>query len=87
MPASEGDKFIYAHPENKGYGEDARGEPLSAEMTELDLQDGMAVSFLEYDDAGWALVEWVDNKGIDRITAIDPEVFSYFIPEAGRNDL
>lgn len=87
MPASEGDRFTYAHPQNKGYGEDARGEPLTAEMTELDLHDGMEVGFLQYDEVGWALVEWVDDKGIDRITAIDPTVFSYFIPKAGRDDL
>ena len=87
MAASQGDAFIYAHPQNKGYGEHARGEPLSAEMAELDLVDGMSVTFLEYDDVGWALVEWIDNKGLDRITAIDPVVFSYFIPQAGKKDL
>ena len=87
MPATKGDRFIYAHPENKGYGEDALGQPLTAEMTELDLQDGMDVTFLEYDDSGWSLVEWIDSKGQDRITAIDPAVFSYFIPEAGRESL
>jgi hypothetical protein len=87
MAASEGDRFIFAHPDNKGYGEDAKGEQLTAEMTELDLKDGMEVGFLQYDDAGWALVEWTDDKGIERITAIDPDTFTYFIPQAGRNDL
>lgn len=87
MAATRGDAFIYNHPQDKGYGENALGQPLTAEMTELDLKDGMNVTFLEYDDAGWALVEWIDDKGLDRITAIDPTVFSYFIPKAGKADL
>lgn len=84
--ANPGDKFLYDHPMNSGYGEDALGQPLSAEMTELDMQDGMVVTFLEYDERApdWALVEWVDAKGLDRITAIDPATFSNFIPQSGR---
>jgi hypothetical protein len=79
--ASPGDKFTYNHPTDAGYGEHALGAPLSAEMTELDLQDGMLVTVLEYDEvSGWPLVEWVDTKGLDRITTIDPVTFSYFIP-------
>lgn len=87
MPANPGDKFIYAHPQDKGYGEHYKGEPLTAEMTELDLKDGMDVTFMQYDDEGWALVEWVDFKGLDRITAIDPAVFAYFISEPGKESL
>lgn len=77
--AQPGDKFIYDHPADAGYGEHARGEPLSAEMTELDMQDGMEVTLLEYDvDTGWPLVEWTDAKGLPRITTIDPQYLEHF---------
>lgn len=79
--AVPGDKFIYNHPEDKGYGEHALGTPLTAEMTELDLKDGTEVTLLEFDvDSGWPLIEWTDAVGIGRITTIDPTTFSYFIP-------
>lgn len=80
--ASPGDKFIYTHPEEAGFGEAARGEVLTAEMTELDLKHGQEVTFLEYDaDSDWPLIEWVDGVGIDRITTIEPAVFdANFIP-------
>lgn len=77
--ALPGDKFIYTHPEQKGFGEVARGEPLSAEMIELDITEGKEVTLLEYDaDTGWPLVEWVDFKGLDRITTIDPQYLAHF---------
>lgn len=83
MPTfNPGDKLIYDHADNLGFGEAARGQPLTAEMTELDLKDGTEVTFLEYDaESGWPLVEWVDDVGIDRITTIDPAIFdTSFIP-------
>ena len=82
MAVNKGDMYVYTHAEGKGYGEHHRGEPLTAEMTELDLKEGQEVSFLEYDvDSGWPIVQWVDGTGIDRITTIDPDIFdTNFIP-------
>jgi hypothetical protein len=75
--ADSGDKFLYNPGHGNGYGHNAKGEELTAEMTELDLKPGTEVSFLEYDvDSGWPLVEWVDNVGIDRITTIEPDSFT-----------
>ena len=71
--AAPGDRFFYSHPEQAGYGAVARGEPLSAEMNELDIQEGTEVTLLVYDEeTGWPLIEWVDSKGLNRITTIDP---------------
>ena len=84
MPAEPGDKYNYSHPEGAGFGKNALGQDLSAEMTELDMADGTPVTVLELDaDSGWPLVQWVDAKGIDRITTIEPELFDlYFVPSA-----
>jgi hypothetical protein len=77
--AQPGDKFVYTHPDQKGYGEHARGDALSAEMTELDLKDGTEVTLLEYDaDSGDPLVQWTDSTGIDRITTIGPDNLALF---------
>jgi hypothetical protein len=84
--AVPGDRFIYTHPEGKGFGEHVKAEAgygeLSAEMTELDLKDGQNVTFLDYDaDSEWPMIEWVDAVGIDRITTIEPGLFdSNFSP-------
>lgn len=77
-----GDKYIYDHPDNVGFGEAAKGEPLTADMRELDLVDGTEVTYLEDDaDSGWPLVEWADSVGTSRITTIDPAIFdANFIP-------
>jgi hypothetical protein len=76
-----GDKFVYAHPDSKGFGEEALGQPLTAEMTELDIKQGMEVTFLDYDEiTGWPLVQWVDDKGIGRITTIDEQYIINFAP-------
>lgn len=82
MAATPGDNLIYSHPEGMGFGEAARGEPLTAEMTELDLHDGDQVFFLELDaDSGWPLIQWTDGVGIGRITTVDPTFFdTYFTP-------
>jgi hypothetical protein len=82
LMAVPGDKFIYSHPSGAGFGEAARGEPLTAEMTELDLKDGQEVTFMDYDaDSDWPMIEWVDGVGIDRITTVDPAVFdANFVP-------
>jgi hypothetical protein len=75
-PANQGDKFIYEPGHGNGYGHNAKGQELTAEMTELDLRPGTEVTFLEYDaDSDWPLVQWVDGVGIDRITTIDPDAF------------
>jgi hypothetical protein len=42
-------------------------------MNELDIQEGTEVTLLVYDEeTGWPLIEWVDSKGLNRITTIDP---------------
>lgn len=82
MAVNKGDLFVYTHADGKGYGEMHLGQPLSAEMQELDIKEGQEVAFLEYDaESGWPIVEWVDDKGLDRITTIDPDIFdTNFIP-------
>lgn len=80
--AIPGDKFVYSHPTGAGFGEAARGEPLTAEMTELDLKDGQEVQFMGNDaDSDWPIIQWVDGVGINRITTIDPVMYeSNFTP-------
>ena len=79
-----GDKYTFQHVSGAGFGEAARGEPLSAEMTELDLKDGQEVEFLENDaESGWPIIQWTDGVGINRITTIDPELFESSFHEAG----
>lgn len=77
-----GDMFTYSHPEGKGYGEHHLGEPLTAEMKELDLHDGDQVVILELDaDSGWPIIQWTDTHGLNRLTTIDPTIFNdYFKP-------
>jgi hypothetical protein len=80
--AGVGDQLVYTHPEGLGFGEHFRGTDLTAEMKELDLASGTEVTILEYDaDTDWPLIQWVDSKGIGRITTVDPQFFDgYFIP-------
>jgi hypothetical protein len=66
---------MYQPGHGQGYGQNALGGELTAEMTELDLKPGTEVTYLQDDDAGWALVQWVDGKDLDRITAIEPAQF------------
>jgi hypothetical protein len=74
--ASAGDQFIYNHPDGLGFGEHFRGTNLTAEMTELDLTSGTTVTLLEYNaDTDWPSVQWVDSKGLDRITTVEPQFF------------
>jgi hypothetical protein len=75
-PPNPGDKLVYDPGHGHGYGHAAKGQELTAEMTELDLKPGTEVTYMQDDDEGWALVQWVDGVGIDRITAIDPDQFS-----------
>jgi len=79
--AQPGDEFVYTHPEEAGYGAHALGQPLTAEMTELDLQHGMIVVVVEMDrETGWPLVSWTDTQGIGRITTVDPGNLALFVP-------
>jgi hypothetical protein len=79
--ANPGDEFVYTHPSEAGYGEHALGQPLTAEMTELDLQHGMITTVVEMDqETGWPLVSWTDTKGIGRITTVDPDNLALFVP-------
>jgi len=77
-----GDRFMYHNPDVFGYGEQAKGGPLTSEMHDLDLRDGTEVQFIEFDaDSGWPIVEWVDSTGLGRITTIDPVLFdNQFLP-------
>jgi hypothetical protein len=71
-----GDRYIYSHESGMGFGAAALGQPLTAEMTELDLKDGQEVIFLQNDDdSAWPIIEWTDAVGINRITTIDPALF------------
>ncbi len=74
--ANAGDKLTYQPEHGNGYGHNALGQELTAEMTELDLKPGTEVTYMQDDDEGWALVEWIDDKGLDRITAIEPDQFA-----------
>jgi hypothetical protein len=75
-PAVVGDHYIYEH--NRGLGHEARGDVLTAEMTELDMQPGTEVVVVAIDDAGWPIANWTDQKGIDRNTAIETTTFSTY---------
>lgn len=74
-----GEKYLYSHPDGKGFGEHAKGDVLTAEMAEIDLKDGTEVTLLEYDaDLDWPIIEWVDGTGLGRITTVDPDLFDPF---------
>ena len=83
--AESGEKYIYQHESGAGFGEVALGQPLTAEMSELDLKDGQEVTFLQNDeDSGWPIIEWIDGVGINRITTVDPAMFeASFHPSGG----
>ena len=85
MPAEPGQDYTYQPTHGKGFGHNARGSELTAEMTELDLKPGTPVTVLELDaDSGWPLVQWKDDVGIDRITTIEPGEFDAdFAPVTG----
>jgi len=74
--ANAGDELTYQPGHGTGYGHNALGQELTAEMKELDLKPGTSVTYMQDDDSGWALVKWVDDVGIDRITAIEPDQFA-----------
>jgi hypothetical protein len=85
MPAVAGDDYTYQPSHGNGFGENALGQALSAEMQELDLLPGTPVTVLELDaQSSWPLVEWVDGKGLPRITTVEPNEFdSDFAPVGG----
>ncbi len=79
--ASIGTRYAYGHDLGHGFGEHAKASSgfgeLSAEMKGLDLRDGQEVVLLDYDaDSSWPIIEWTDGVGTNRITTIDPEMFS-----------
>ncbi|HWI66840.1 MAG TPA: hypothetical protein VNS88_00415 [Nitrospiraceae bacterium] len=84
---STGQKFIYNHPAGLGYGEHHKQQlghgDQTAEMKEIDLQDGMEVTYLEPDaDSSHPIVEWTDTTGLGRITTIDQATFDEFFTPA-----
>jgi hypothetical protein len=45
-------------------------------MIELDLKPGTPVTVHSLDeDSGWPIVEWTDDKGLGRMTTIEPTEF------------
>ena len=83
MAASPGDRFTYSHPDGLGYGAHNKDKSgfgeLSAEMTELDLKDGMEVTFIDFDEeTGWPIVSWTDATGISRNTTIEEQYIDLF---------
>jgi hypothetical protein len=77
-----GAPYTYEPSHGTGYGHSAKGQPLSAEMTELDLKPGMEVVVHSLDaDSDWPIIEWTDDVGLGRMTTIDPDVFDAdFVP-------
>lgn len=81
-----GDHYTYNHPDSLGYGEHHKAQAglgdQTAEMQEIDLQDGMDTVYIGTDeDSGWPIVEWTDTVGINRITTIDQASFDqFFVP-------
>jgi hypothetical protein len=83
MKAKPGDKYKYKHPNGLGYGEHSKSEAgfgeMTAEMTELDLKDGMSVEFVQLDEeSGWPIVKWTDSTGILRHTTIEEQYVDMF---------
>lgn len=84
MTAVPGNAYTYDPAHGMGFGASARGEDLTAEMTELDLKPGSTVTVLELDaESGWPIVQWTDDVGIGRLTTIDPAVFDADFLAAG----
>jgi hypothetical protein len=72
-----GGSVTYDPSHGHGFGHAALGDVLTAEMTELDMTPGTVGTYLEDDaDSGWPLFQWIDGKGIDRITTIDPDTWA-----------
>lgn len=55
---------------------------LSRSMADLDLPDGTAVTAAETAENGHVLVDWTDQHGDARRTAVSPEDFAEFFQEA-----
>jgi hypothetical protein len=73
QPPNIAEKFIYAPKHNNGHGHNAKGSELSAEMAELDLMPDTIVTVIAVDaeNADRVHAEWVDAKGLDRVTSFD----------------
>ena len=73
-----GDSYTYSPSHGHGYGHNAKGDVLSAEMTELDLMPGTVITVhdINAEDGDRVHAEWVDAKELDRITAIDAAEFA-----------
>jgi hypothetical protein len=79
-------KYVYDHPEGKGFGEHHAtelGRELPAEMRDLDLPHGTVVEHAGTDDdTGAVIVAWTDKTGITRHTAIEPGFLAAHFTEA-----
>lgn len=81
---ANGDNYTYDHPDGTGYGEMAKGSPLTAEMAELDLKSGSVVTLLATDeDSGSPIIEWTDAVNINRITTVEPDTFDEYFNIVG----
>lgn len=76
-PAMPGQRYTYNPSHGQGFGEHALGQPLTAEMKELDLKPGMETAFFAYHAKdNWPIVSWADSTGISRQTTVDPITFT-----------
>jgi len=76
-PPQVGERYTYQPADGKPHGESHKGSPLTAEMTELDMDAGTEVYVLDLDaDSGWPHLQWTDKKGLPRITTFDPDEFA-----------
>jgi hypothetical protein len=82
MPA----KYVYDHPEGKGFGQhhaEASGRELPAEMRDLDLPHGAQVEHVGTDEErGLEIIAWTDLSGDDRRTSVSPEFLASHFTEA-----
>ena len=79
--AEIGAMYVYNH--TVGLGAEAKGDVLTAEMDELDMQPGTEVVVLAIDDEGWPIANWTDSHGIDRNTAIETTTFGNYFDKVG----
>lgn len=71
---SVGKTFKYSH--DTPFGEHHKGEPLIAEMREIDLNPDQEVVLYSFDqDSRAPIISWTDGNGIPRMTTVDPDFF------------
>lgn len=80
-------KYVYDHPEGKGFGEhhaSEHGRELPAEMRDLDMPHGTVVEHAGTDeDTGAVIIAWKDKTGVLRNTAVHPDFLASHFTQAG----